>query len=279
MIRASIISKRGRQDPRRDGPAHRCGRALDRTEGAQHRGDRGRVRGEPHRDACRDAHRAFGADEAAAQVVAGRVGLESAEHGHLSVREHDLDGEHVRARDARREAVRTAGVRGDVAADRARLLGRRIGGVVQPQVAHGAGEIEVQDAGLDPGDTRDRVDVEHAVHLRRDDHDRIAQRRRAAGQAGAAPARHERPSVLSRDAHRGRDLVGRARPAHRDCGTLGDTRVARVQRELERLGARSLRPDRGAQIVEKLRFVARECRLPQPTEHTRLAWAHDRGHT
>ena len=122
---------------------------------------------------------------------------------------------------------------------------------MQPQVAHGAGEIEVQDAGLDPGDPRDRVDVEHAVHLRRDDHDRIAERCRAAGQAGAAAARDERPSVPSRDAHRGRDLVGGARPAHRDRGTFGDTRVARVQRELERLGARSLRPDRGTQIIEE----------------------------
>ena len=32
-----------------------------------------------------------------AQVVAGRVGLEAAEPGHLAVGEHDVDREHVRA--------------------------------------------------------------------------------------------------------------------------------------------------------------------------------------
>ena len=42
--------------------------------------DGGRVGREAHRDAGRDAHRAFGADEAPAEVVAGRVGFEAAEH-------------------------------------------------------------------------------------------------------------------------------------------------------------------------------------------------------
>ena len=110
--------------------------------------------------------------------------------------------------------------------------------------------------GFDPRDTRDRVDVEHAVHLRRDDHDRIAERCRTAGEAGTAAACHERPLVAARDAHRGRDLLGRPRPAHGERGTLGDARVSRVQRELERLGARSLRPDRGAQIVEERGFAS-----------------------
>jgi len=57
--------------------------------------------------------------------------------------------------------------------------------------------------------------------------------------------------VPPRDAYCGRDFLGRARPAHCERRTLGDARVTRVQRELERLGARSLRPDRGAQIVEE----------------------------
>jgi hypothetical protein len=122
-------------------------------------------------------------------------------------------------------------------------------------MANRAREVEVQDAGFDPGDARGRVDVEDPVHLCRDDDDRVAEGCRAAREAGAAPARHERSVVPARDAHRGRDLVGRAGPADGQRGTFGDTRVTRVQRELERLGARSLRPDRGAQIVEQLHFV------------------------
>ena len=112
-------------------------------------------------------------------------------------------------------------------------------------------QVEVQDAGFDPRDTRVRVDVEDAVHLGRDDHDRIAERRRTTGEAGTAAACHERPLVPPRDAYRGRDLLGRPRPAHGERRTLGNARVSRVQRELERLGARSLRTDRGAQIVEE----------------------------
>ena len=60
--------------------------------------DRRRVRREAHRDPGGDAHRALAADEAAAQVVAGLVGLEAAEQRDRAVGEHDLDREHVRAR-------------------------------------------------------------------------------------------------------------------------------------------------------------------------------------
>ena len=96
-----------------------------------------------------------------------------------------------------------------------------------------------------------RVDFEDAVHLGRDDHDRIAERRRTTGEAGTAAACHERPLVPPRDAYRGRDLLGRPRPAHGQRRTLGNARVSRVQREFEWLGARSLRTDHGMQSVEE----------------------------
>ena len=51
------------------------------------------------------------------------------------------------------------------------------------------------------------VDLEHPVQLRGDDHDRVVDRRRAAGEPGAAPPRDERPAVARGDAHRGGDLV------------------------------------------------------------------------
>ena len=140
-MRASIISSAAGRIPAAIDAAHRRGRGVDRAERAQHRRDRRRIGDEAHRDPGRDAHRALGSDEAAAQVVAGGIGLEAAEHGDLAVGEHDVDREHVRARDAGGEAVRTAGVGRDVAADRAGLLRRRIRRVVQPEVArrHGSG--------------------------------------------------------------------------------------------------------------------------------------------
>ena len=105
---------------------------------------------EPHRDPRRDAHRALRADEAAPEVVAGLVGREAAEPGDGAVGEHDVDREHVRRRDARREAVRAAGVGRDVAADRAGLLRRRIGRVVQ---ARGATTARVRSRLSTPGST------------------------------------------------------------------------------------------------------------------------------
>ena len=126
----------------------------------------GRVRLEPHRDPGRDAHRALAADEAAPQVEAGLIRLEPAEPGDRAVGQHDVEGEDVRRRDPGGQAVRPAGVRRDVAADRAGLLRRRVGRVVQAEVRDRAAEVEVEHAGLDPGDPSLDVDLEHPVHLR-----------------------------------------------------------------------------------------------------------------
>ena len=75
------------------------------------------------------AERALRADERAEQVVAGRVDLLAAERDDLAVGEHDLQAGDVVRREAVLEAVRAAGVLGDVAADRADDLRRRVGRV------------------------------------------------------------------------------------------------------------------------------------------------------
>ena len=161
--------------------------AASRTDGKPSSSvrDRRRERREPHRDPGGDAERALAADERAPQVVAGRLGVEAAEHRDLAVGQHDLEGEDVGAGHARGEAVRAARVVGDVAADRARLLARRVGGEVEPERRELPVEVEVDHAGLDPGHPRLGVDRQDAVHLRGDDHDRVAERHRAAGQPGA----------------------------------------------------------------------------------------------
>ena len=153
---------------------------------------------EPHRDRGGDAHRALAADEAAAQVVARLVGLEAAEPRDGAVGQHDLDREHVR-RDVTPDARQCGppALVADVAADRARLLRRRVGRVVQPEVRDRPREVEVEHARLDPREALVGVDLEDAVHLRGHDDDRVVDRRRAAREAGAAPPRHERPVVAA----------------------------------------------------------------------------------
>ena len=99
-------------------------------------------------------------------------------------------------------------------------------------------EVEVEDPGLDPGDPGLDVDLQHTVHLGRDDHERVVDRGRSAGQPGAAPPGDERTPVTDRALHRVRDVLGRSGEADRDGTPAFGARVAGVERELERLRAR-----------------------------------------
>ena len=67
-----------------------------------------------------------------------------------AVGHHDVEREHVRARDAVGEAVRAARVRAHVAADRRGLLARGVGREGEPERAQVVREVEVRHAGLDP---------------------------------------------------------------------------------------------------------------------------------
>jgi hypothetical protein len=62
-------------------------------------------------------------------------------------------------------------------------------------------------------------------------------------------------------------LVGGPGPADRDRAALAHARVACVQRELERLGARGVRTERRAQIGEE-RVVCDERSLGEPVRCT-----------
>ncbi len=233
--------ERGRDDARRDDRADRGRRGVDGEEVEEQRPDARRGRLEPDRDAGGDSHRPLAAHEAAAQVEAGDVGFETAEPGHRAVTEDDVHRQHVRGRHPGGEAMRSTGVRGDVPADRARLLGGRVGRVVEAEAGHRVGQVEVEDAGLDPGDPIVDVDLEHPVHLRRDDHQRLVDRSRAAGEPGSAAPGDERATVTRCDLHRARDLFGRAGKADGHCVSGFCPGVAAVERELERLRARPTR--------------------------------------
>ncbi len=221
-----------------------------------------RVRGESHRDAGRDAHRAFAPDEAAPQVVAGLVGFEPTERAGRAVTEDHVEGEDVRGGHAGGEAVGTAGVGGDVPADRARGLRRRIRRVVQTGWRDGAAEVEVQHARLDPRDPVVGVDGHDPVQVGGDDDDGPPDRGGAAGEAGPAAAGDEGPVVAGCDRDRRGDLLGGRREAHRGGVSGGDAGVAAVQGELERLGPDSTRPEGGRQVGEQRTVVVDARSLP-----------------
>ena len=109
------------------------------------------------------------------------------------------------------EAVGAAGIEGDVAADGADRLARRIGRVVEAERNRRRRDVEVDHAGLDHGDAIDRVDLEDAGQPVERDDDAVDVRHRPAGQAGAAAAGDERHAGLGAQAHDRDDLVGRVR--------------------------------------------------------------------
>ena len=93
------------------------------------------------------------------------------------------------------QTVRAAGVFSDVAADRANLLTRRIGSVVEAVRRHRPRDVEIDDARLDGDPLIRDVDVEDPVQARQRDQDPAGNRQRTAGETGAMAPRDERDAV------------------------------------------------------------------------------------
>ena len=97
----------------------------------QHRARRRRLLQDAHRHLGDDAQQPFGADGDAQEIVALGVEMLAAEPHHLAVDQHQLDAQHVVGGEPVFEAMHAARILGDVAADRAGDLARRIGRVVE----------------------------------------------------------------------------------------------------------------------------------------------------
>ena len=139
-----------------------------------------------------DAEGPFGADDDAGQIVAGIVLRRAAGAHDPAIGQHQFDAEDVIDGDAVFERVRPAGVGGDVAADGAGPLARRIRGEMVAVRLQVIGQPEIDDARFDDGVAIAIVDFEDPLHPRQGDHDAAADRQTAAGQAGAGAARQER---------------------------------------------------------------------------------------
>src|SRR5690606_2815746 len=105
--------------------------------------------------------------------------------------QHDLNGEDVAGGVPLGEAVGTARVVGDVAADGARLLGRRVRCEVEAVGGGGVTQVEVDDPGADPGGAVVRVDVD-LLHGGGHDHDPTLGGTGTGGETGAGAAGDDR---------------------------------------------------------------------------------------
>jgi hypothetical protein len=164
---------------------------------------------DPQRDPGDERERPLGADERAEQVQAGPVGLRPADRHLRAVGQDRVQPHDVVRREAVLEAVRTAGVLGDVAADRAHDLAARVGRV-EVRRRDGRADLGVRHTGFHHDAPVLEVDLEHALHAAQDDHDPLRDGQGAAAQAAAGAAGDERRAVLEARLHRGGRLVGTA---------------------------------------------------------------------
>ncbi len=142
----------------------------------------------------------LGPDECSAQIVAISLTDLAAELDHLAAWQNHRHRQHVVERDPVLEAMRTSGVLGYVAADRARRLARRIRSVEQSVRCDVLVEPEIHDAGLDRGAAVfdvEREDLLEAVEP--DDDDVVGER--SAGQSGAGASRDEWESFIGQQSH------------------------------------------------------------------------------
>ena len=160
------------------------------------------------------------------------------------------------------QAVRAAGVLGDVAADRADLLARRIGRVEVAVRRDRTRDVEVRDAGLDDDAPALEVDLEDAVHAGERDDDAARDRRRASREPRAGAARDERDTRRVARADDRLHLLGR----RGQCDELGDRAVpgqpvALVDAELLELRDDVLAPERAPQLLDEGRVDPHACQL------------------
>src|SRR5439155_9796692 len=155
-------------------------------------------------------------------------------------------------REAVLEAVRAAGVLGDVAADRADLLRGGIRRVVEARVRNGARHVEIRDARLDDDLRALDVDLEDAGQPGERDDDPLGDGKRAAGEPGARAARDERNAVSVAGANRRLD-VGRRLREHDERGldAVASQSVALVRPQLLGFADQLLGAERALELAHE----------------------------
>ena len=187
---------RRRSDPARGDVRHGFRGVIHRVIYCQQGFHRFGLAQQLHRDFGHQRQRALRAHQQSGQVVARRVERFSADTHDFAIRQHQLEAQHVICRHAIRQRVRPARVFRHVAADRAGLLARRIGRVVEIGVLDSARQFVIHHAGLHHSALVFEIDGQDAIHPRKHDLDAAAQRQRAAGKPRSCAARHNRHAAL-----------------------------------------------------------------------------------
>ena len=173
-----------------------------------------RRRQQPYQYAGGNAESALRADKRPAQVIAGRLARRSAQVDDFAVLQDCFHADDMVGGCAVGQAVGAAGVFGDIAAQAARALAGRVGGIAQPELARVVVQIQVDDARFDQRSAVDGVHFNDAVHPGESDLQSVRGGNCAAAQAGAAAASDYRNAGGIRQRHNPAYLVGVGRQHH-----------------------------------------------------------------
>ena len=172
---------------------------------------RGADTAEPHGHLCRDGQHAFGTDDRCEQVQTWRIRRAAPELHRLTFHGHTAHSQYVVHGESILQAMHPARILGDVAADRAGNLARRIGGVVKAMRRGRFADREVADARLNRRGAGMRIDLYDPIELRQRQQHAGAMGQCAARQACASAAGYHRDRACMTEPKHLRDLDLRLR--------------------------------------------------------------------
>ena len=123
-----------------------------------------RLAHQPDNHFCHQRHRAFRTGQQPRQIVSGQVLFLAAGLNHGAVRQHRFQAQNVIGGNSVSKRMRTAGVLGDVAANGAGALTRRIGGVEILLALHSERDVQVHDARFHHGAFVVQIDLLDLLH-------------------------------------------------------------------------------------------------------------------
>ena len=170
-----------------------------------------RLRQNAHRDLGHHAEHALGADRHAEQVIARAVEMLAAKSQDFTLDRNQLNSDDIVGRHAVFQAMDTAGILSDVAADGAGDLAGRVGRVIEAEALYRVRDAEIGHPRLGDDAAIGDVDLADAVELAHAKQDAVRERQGAARQRGSGASRHDFHAVgraIAQDLHDLGSLVG-----------------------------------------------------------------------
>ena len=171
-----------RDDARANDFRHTVAGLLAGRETRQHGAHGFRAAQNSNRHLANDPQESLGAGQQPQHIVATGIQMLTAESHDLALDGHQFDAQHIISGQTVFQAMNAAGILGDIAADGAGDLARRIGRIVETLVLDRVGDAQVGDTGLRHDTAVVEIDFQNTVEFCHRQQHAIGQRKGAARQ-------------------------------------------------------------------------------------------------